>query len=297
MTIKEYTEQIAKEFSKRIDKPVVAMEKVKNNGILFNGLEITETNTIDSIFYVNNLYKDNVCVADAVDKLCMWFEELKEERLRSYKWLCDFSLVKDKLCYKLVNKEENEFMMKDYVCEEFLDLLKIYTININDLSGNIQLGSIMIEKRLLELWNVTEKEIKELAEENIELILPCIIAKMSDVMKRIIESKGGMLSEEFKNRVDDSKLWVMTNEYRYDGAATICYKNDLKQFACAMGCDIYILPSSVHEIFLLPAGETTTEYLKQLVAETNDIYVADEEFLSDNVYIYKRESELIEILE
>ena len=50
-------------------------------------------------------------------------------------------------------------------------------------------------------------------------------------------------------------------------------------------------------LFLLPAGETTTEYLKQLVAETNDIYVADEEFLSDNVYIYKRESEQIEILE
>lgn len=296
MTIKEYTEQIAKEFSKRIDKPVVAMEKIKNNGILFHGLEITETNTINSIFYVNNLYKDNVCVADAVDNLCIWFEELKGERLRSYQWLCDFSLVKNKLSYKLVNKEENEFMMKDYVCEEFLDLLKIYTINISDLPDNIQLGSIMIEKKLLELWNVTEKEVKELAEENSELILPCIIAKMSDVMKRIMETNGCDMSEELRNRIDESKLWVMTNENRSDGAATMCYKNDLKEFACARGCDIYILPCSVHEIFLLPVGETTTEYLKQLVAETNDIYVADEEFLSDNVYMYNRQTEQIEIV-
>lgn len=296
MTIKEYTEQIAKEFSKRIDRPVVTTERKKNNGVIFYGLQVIETDTINSIFYINNLYQGKLEVDEALENLCMWFEELKGERLRSYQWLKNFDLVKGNLSYKLVNKEENEFMMQDYVCEEFLDLLKIYIININDLPENIQRGSIMIEKRLLAIWDIAEEEVKELAEKNADIVSTCVISKMGDVMKRIFESTGNKLTEEMEKEYADSKMWVMTNEYTSYGAACMCYKDKLKEFADSKEDNIYIIPSSIHEVILLLAEDNSVEYLKDLLKDVNKTTVSEEEILSSNLYMYNRQTEQIEIV-
>lgn len=296
MTIKEYTEQIAKEFSKRIDKPVVTTERKKNNGVIFYGLQVIETDTINSIFYINNLYQGELEVDEALDNLCMWFEELKGERLRSYQWLKNFDLVKGNLSYKLVNKEQNKFLMQDYVCEEFLDLLKVYIININELPDNIQRGSIMIEKRLLELWNVTEQEVKETAEQNIINILPCMITGMNDYMRKVANSKGLEIREEAEELLNGCKMWVLSNQYMNDGATGMCFKHELKKFADLHSDDIYIVPSSIHELILIPSKEVDADYLKEMVIETNRSQVMEEEFLSNNVYLFKRVTSEIEIV-
>ena len=59
--------------------------------------------------------------------------------------------------------------------------------------------------------------------------------------------------------------------------------------------DLYILPSSLHEVIALPKIENNALELKEMVIEVNSTIVKKEERLSDSVYCYLREKEVVEI--
>lgn len=52
-----------------------------------------------------------------------------------------------------------------------------------------------------------------------------------------------------------------------------------------------ILPSSVHEIIVLPYNDEDVYALKDMVIEVNKSSLDNEDFLSDSVYLYKRNEE------
>ena len=53
--------------------------------------------------------------------------------------------------------------------------------------------------------------------------------------------------------------------------------------------DYYILPSSVHEVVILPySREISKREMDDMVKDINETQVAEEEVLSDHVYLYER---------
>lgn len=82
---------------------------------------------------------------------------------------------------------------------------------------------------------------------------------------------------------------VLSNERRIHGAVCMLYPGVLKEMADRIGGDFFIIPSSVHEVILLPdADKGLNEGLKQLIREVNSTQVAPEEVLSDTLYRYDR---------
>lgn len=74
------------------------------------------------------------------------------------------------------------------------------------------------------------------------------------------------------------------------------YKGILKDFADHMESNLYILPSSIHEVILLLEEDTDdVNDLFRMVEETNRTVVDQEEVLSDSVYYYDREKDKITI--
>ena len=79
------------------------------------------------------------------------------------------------------------------------------------------------------------------------------------------------------------------------GASQLYLKDKIKEFADICECSLYILPSSIHELILIRedfAG-ICVEELKQMVQSVNATEVSDEDFLSDNLYFYNKETEEI----
>ncbi len=71
------------------------------------------------------------------------------------------------------------------------------------------------------------------------------------------------------------------------GASVILMPGVLESVAKRMGGAIYILPSSVHEVIIVPGGiQYDLEMLKETVHSVNSTVVAEGDFLSDNVYEY-----------
>ena len=67
------------------------------------------------------------------------------------------------------------------------------------------------------------------------------------------------------------------------------YPGVLDSLASKEGHDLYILPSSVHEVILLPdIGIPSATELRNMVREVNDTQVAPEEVLSYSLYRYRR---------
>ena len=89
-------------------------------------------------------------------------------------------------------------------------------------------------------------------------------------------------------------MYVLSNKSRVNGAACILYKDLLKDFSIEMDKNLYILPSSTHEVILLPSdGTQESAHLKAMVQEVNRTQVDEEEVLSDSVYYYDREKDVI----
>ena len=96
---------------------------------------------------------------------------------------------------------------------------------------------------------------------------------------------------------EEIPLFVMSNGDYMNGASVILYKDVLRDFAKYMEHDLYILPSSIHEVIILLDNEyaKAPEELARMVRETNRIVVDREEILSDHVYYYDREKDEIRI--
>lgn len=92
-------------------------------------------------------------------------------------------------------------------------------------------------------------------------------------------------------------MYILTNHRRCFGAAEILDKKTLRTIADQIGDRFIVLPSSVHETIVLPPKEEA-EYrrLADMVREVNDTQVDVEERLSDHVYVYSRDEEMLKIV-
>ena len=89
-------------------------------------------------------------------------------------------------------------------------------------------------------------------------------------------------------------MYILSNQKGINGASCLLYENILLDFANQIRSDLYILPSSIHEIILIPyQKETTLQALIEMVRDINCTQVAPEEVLSDSVYRFSREKNAI----
>ena len=69
-------------------------------------------------------------------------------------------------------------------------------------------------------------------------------------------------------------------------------------FASRLECDFYILPSSLHEIILMREDMAPEmETLREMVQEINSTQVLVEDYLSDSIYYYDRNTKEVTIVE
>lgn len=95
----------------------------------------------------------------------------------------------------------------------------------------------------------------------------------------------------------ETPLHVITNQRKTYGATLILFPEIFRAISEVYGENLYILPSSIHELLVLPESLDYAERLKEIVREVNSTCLEQVELLSDNVYMYKRESGSIIIAE
>lgn len=295
MSIKEFAESVRTEVEKQTGREVKLLEVTKNNGVVLHGLKIVEpkVNIIPTIYLepFHKEYENGRRLEEIAKHICEIFQRDKVPASFSMEWFRDFEMVKGKVAYKLVNYEANKELLEKIPYEKVLDLAKVYYVSVN--SEELGAGTILIYNTHLESWGITAEQLGKIAEENTPKLFPAKIDNMFNIVKELIPDSDMEISEDF---TIDNCLYVVTNGTRTFGAATMLYPDTIKEFAERMESNLYILPSSVHEtIVFIPSCDEDAGALKEMVHDVNRTQVSAEEVLSDSVYYYDREKDIISI--
>ena len=103
----------------------------------------------------------------------------------------------------------------------------------------------------LEAWSISQEELRLLAMKNTPRHFPPVITNMSCFLENDTPSGPGPLKRR-QSTVPASPLYVLTNTSGIHGASCMLYPQVLKNFAEGVERDLIILPSSIHEVLLLP---------------------------------------------
>lgn len=308
MELKEFTEKMKEVMESCLEDIEITVKcTTKNNGVQLIGLEFKGNSNIAPVIYMDNYYKA-FCAGCSMEELTQYlmkeYKEIDADKSINITPLLNYDYTKYKITYRLINYEMNKDMLKEMPHVRYLDLAKIYVINIfMEEEGS---SEIKIHNGFLQFWNKSIEEIDALATENTERMFTAKIISMDDALREIMKKKGVMNSvdEEIQAWLDDvgnekTPLYIATNQYGQYGANIMCYKDVIKNFANSKESDLYILPSSVHELLLMKTSEMgmEKEYVKNMVYEVNrSDAIQTDQVLSDNVYLYSREKDIIEIL-
>ncbi|MBR5047741.1 MAG: hypothetical protein IKX76_05850 [Eubacterium sp.] len=93
-------------------------------------------------------------------------------------------------------------------------------------------------------------------------------------------------------------IYVLTNPSGIDGTAAILSDKAMQEARNMIGEDFLILPSSRHEVLLVPRSmDMSVRELAEMVREVNRTAVDEKDLLSDHVYRYNSRSGAIKMLE
>jgi len=121
------------------------------------------------------------------------------------------------------------------------------------------------------------------------------------MMGMLVAELGEENAKEFYDMMsgmDNSiPMYVCTNISCMNGAGTIFYDGLLREFAEQIKSDVYIIPSSIHEVLFISAKyRMSAGELKDMVRCVNDTELAPEEILSNSVYFYNRKLDRVEMM-
>ena len=192
------------------------------------------------------------------------------------------------------------------------------------------MGTISVGDEDLNRWGISEEDIYRDALRNTPILNPPVICPITDLLNSFTDPDGmpdlgapvrdmdpdGMpdLGAPVRDADPDEgvdiglpvyepdlygnapvPLLVLTNESKYCGAACMLYEGLLRDLSDEIRSDLFIIPSSIHEVLLLPdEGEFSEEELSALVCEINAHFINPSEILSDHVYRFKHLSGILE---
>lgn len=304
MNFDEFKQEVVgriKEFlpEKYEDAKVSLQDVMKNNDTKLSAVTIQlPDNNICPTIYLNQYfenYQNGQSMEDVLSSIAAVREEHEVSQPFDVSRITDFDQVKDKIAARLIGAEMNEELLAARPHTMVDDLAVTYCVMLGeDERGSM---SVPITNQLMENWNVSVEQLHGIAMENMETLTPGSFRSMNEVMMdmmmpNLINECGGDREQaemmlEAMCPPDDGRMYVLTNEQKLNGAAIILDQKTMDQVADRVGDKFFILPSSIHELLVVPqdAG-ISREDLEQMVQEVNATQVEPQERLSDHVYIY-----------
>lgn len=313
MKITEFTLKIQQAIEKEMKKDIkVEIHKInKNNGVILQGLMICkkDKNVLPTIYLEEfyQLYKQGTSFESIVKKIVTIYEASRPIQEINMDFFKDFQQVKDKIVYKLIDADKNKELLEQIPYIPFLDLaICFYYSYWNSQVGN---ASVLIYNSHKKMWNVNTMTLLQLAQENTPFLLGMKFQPIKKVIEQILLEQESLkeieeikeikkLEEEVKERIERKPpMYLLSNERRTYGAACILYKGLLQKIAQQLESSFYILPSSVHEVIILADNEEEDpDKLRSIVREMNVTRISEQEYLSNSLYYYKQEKNLVKII-
>lgn len=314
MEIMDFCQKVRSSLSVCVGERVTVNVKriVKNNGIVLHSIVISEKEmNISPNIYLDEFFKayeEGETFRDIMDEVIRIYEESRMKENMDMSFFLEYENMKNRVVYKIISYEKNKDLLVQVPHIPFLDLAIVFYCHV----PKRELGSatILIYNNHLDMWKITKEQLYQDAKRNTPRIMPARLLAMEEVMKELLmkEIKVGK-EEEGKNEIAQQlmealaeetisgKMYVLGNQMKLFGAAVLLYEHVLEAIADKIQSNFFILPSSIHEVILIPDDEEMeAEELWKMVCEINATEVEPEEVLTDSIYYFSRKNKKIEKL-
>ena len=199
-----------------------------------------------------------------------------------YGFMNDYEKVKDRLFIRVSNAERNKDILQKAPHKQIDDLAVTYHVVFKYLHDGLASG--IITNDLMKEFKISAEQLHKDSIENGSKLFP-----------ECVESLQNMIFSEERRGVIGEPPYVITNTSTLNGAAAMLYPNVLKNLADSADSDLFIIPSSIHEVICLPDdGTNDKDHLQETLRSVNRMMVSEDEQLSDNIYHYDRSDHIFE---
>lgn len=285
MNYEEFKEALQEEIQARSLQHIEFTNEVitKTNEQLEGLVLRFEGEAISPTIYPRNMYesyKDGLSVQDIVtfisptlfDKKCYPpLPELTPEN------------AEKSISFSLINKEKNKELLKQCPYKEVHDLAAVPKFHVS------QEASFVVNNNVMQYLRMTKEEILDIAQKNTEsTAFEC--KRLEDLVKDILV-EDGVDRQEIDEilPMEKSPLHIISNPQRLDGSCAILSDSFMQKVAEQIQSDeLYLLPSSRHEMLVVDAHGVDSSFLKATIMEVNSdpTVIYEEDFLSNSIYKY-----------
>ena len=286
-----FKDTVKREVERRVGKDcsVTLNDTVKNNSVIMSGLTIiSKSSNISPVIYLNGYYQayrsGDVELEEVVNNILKVYEKHKLDQSIDMTQFLNYENVRNKIVYKLINTDKNKELLQKIPHIAFHDLSIVFQVMMDKL--NLGNATILIRNEHLGIWNVSLDEVYKDACHNTPILNRYVIQDLRDALEAFIP-------QEARNQAPLS-MYVLSNKDRINGAVCMIYPDVLKHISNMLDSNIYVLPSSIHEVILIPADDSNSPeygYIKYMIREVNDTQLDEEDILSYSVYYFDRNAD------
>lgn len=300
MNYREFTDAVKKQMNQRMEGGVQASlyTAVKNNGKERMGVLIeTPGVNISPTIYLEEYYESYLKgrnLGQIVDEIIHFYNSIRQEESWDCERLRSYDGVRDRVVFKLVNTAKNRKFLDMMPHRSFLDLSIVFYVLLEATSDGT--AALAVSNSHAEQWKVCADTLWADAVRNAKRLLPAEFVTMDHALKEILGENTGIADRGESGNLllgdvrEKDGMYILSNSLRSYGAACIAYPHILEMIGEILQTDYYVLPSSVHEVIIVPFSPgLDSRELDEMVREINVTQVAEEEVLSSHVYLFKRD--------
>lgn len=298
MDYREFADAVQKQMSQVMTggEKVSLYTAVKNNeqertGILIEtpGINISPTIYLEEYY---ESYRKGRPIEQIVSELTDFYDSIRKEESWDCERILTYEGVKDRIVFKLINTAKNRRFLGTVPHRMFLDLSIVFYVLIEATGEGT--AAMVVSNQHVKRWGVCTEVLWADAVRNVGRLLPAELVTMNYALKEMLMKSAGSTMKEPENLLVDSDrerdgMYVLSNNTKNYGAACIAYPHVMEMIGEVLKQDYFILPSSIHEVVIVPyTREISRAEMDDMVRDINETQVAEEEVLSNHVYLYER---------
>lgn len=175
---------------------------------------------------------------------------------------------------QFLNPKWNAELLQNCPHHMWNDLAIIYKILVRE-EAQESIASARVTNQILSWLDVTEQQLYDAALKNSKELFPYQLISMQEILKAYIEKDC---------QVKD--MFILTNRTKINGACVIAYPHVLESVAERMKGSFYAIPSSIHEMIIIPPELNHESELFEFIRYVNQKEVDYEDWLSDGSYYF-----------
>lgn len=194
----------------------------------------------------------------------------------------DFENVKSRIIMEVLEIKRNQDTLSRRVYQPIGNgMAKAFRVLVEQTEEGT--ATLAVTREIAEAFSYPPaEELARLADENTPRLLPV-------TWQTLDEAIGELLGRDKMpdRQTNQQGLYVLSNDSHLRGAASLYYPGMQEQIREWVGGDYWVLPSSTHEVLILPAtADFRAEELQEIVRTINESQVAEVDCLSDHVMYY-----------